>query len=211
MARLTHAEFAANVLAASASPKRIGKVISHILGDRIEIGPLRVGPGGVGSATAIGVPGLVEAYRCNDLEWDIALAVPVHLSVRVNLAGAIARYTIAVRVQTRIRLVPEEPCTVVVDIEQVHRDNIAARVNPRGMPSRLVGKVGNIDVVVADHVLAYINELFASPPIVALRRIDVAQMMERAWDAGLVVDMSVSRSLLEPARRIAHTSTHSTG
>ena len=44
---LSHAEFALRVLSASADPRRIADVIAHIVGERIEIRSLRVGPGGI--------------------------------------------------------------------------------------------------------------------------------------------------------------------
>ena len=114
--------------------------------------------------------------------------MPVHLNVRVNIAGAIASYLIAVRVYTRIRLVPIEPCAVFVEIEEVREEQVDAVVSPRGMPSRLVGWVGKINAVVGAQVLAYINDLFASDEVLAVRRIDVERMLARSWEAGFVVD-----------------------
>jgi hypothetical protein len=42
--------------------------------------------------------------------------------------------------------------------------------------------------LLAEHVVAYIGELLASPEIREVRRIDVARVIERAWEAGLIVN-----------------------
>ena len=197
---LSHAEFALRVLSASADPRRIADVIAHIVGERIDIRSLRVGPGGVCTASALGIPGPVDAQRSRSRHWDVDVAVPVHLNVRVNIAGAIASYLIAVRVYTRIRLVPIEPCAVFVEIEEVREEQVDAVVSPRGMPSRLVGWVGKINAVVGAQVLAYINDLFASDEVLAVRRIDVERMLARSWEAGFVVELP-GRDAVQKLRR----------
>jgi len=45
--------------------------------------------------------------------------------------------------------------------------------------------------------VTYINELFESPEVLALRRIDVARMIDRAWDAGFVVEPSALPAMRE--------------
>jgi hypothetical protein len=182
--------FAARVLGVSAAPDRIAGVIAQIIGDGIEIKDERVGPSGIGIASAVGEPGEIEALRSSHGDWDVEVMVPVQLRVNVQVAGATARYRIAVRVHTRIRLVPVPPCAVFVEIADIGREHIEAVVDPEGMPSRIVGWVGNINSVVGDKVVAYINDLFDSPEVLAVRRIDVARMIDRAWDAGFVVEPS---------------------
>jgi hypothetical protein len=191
---LSHADFAAEVLAASAAPRRIASVVADIVGDRVAIGEHRVGPSGVGVASAIGVPGPIEATASNTPGWDVDVTVPVQLRVRVQVAGGTARYEIAVRVQTRIKLVPVQPCSVFVKIAEIREEHIDAEVNPRGLPSRLVGWVGRINSVVAAEVVDYINTLFGSPEVMAVRHIDVAQMIDRAWDAGFVIQSPIPRA-----------------
>jgi hypothetical protein len=187
MAQLSHADFARQVLAAAAPPERVAAVIAQVLGDKFEIGPLHVGPAGIATATVVGTAGFVDATTCLDDGWDVNVAVPVSLSVWVRLAGKPARYRIALRVRTRFRLVLEQPCTVVVDFEDVRREHIDATVNPHGMPSRLIGWVGKINTQVGDQVVAYFNHLIASPEVFELCHIDVQELLRRAWASGLVI------------------------
>ncbi len=203
MAQLTHADFARHVLTAAMPPDRVASVIAHILGDRIEIGPIRVGPAGVAYATVHGVPGVVDAAYCDDPDWTIAVSVPVSLNVRVHLAGRPARYRIDLNVRTRIRQVLEEPCTVIIEMDDVRRGDVDASVNPHGMPSRVLGWIGNINSQVGDQVVSYFNDLVSSPAVVEVRRINVADLIGRAWDAGLVVDIPRNPQGLPPLE-IAH-------
>lgn len=195
MDELSLAEFAARVLGVSAAPDRIAGVIAQIVGDSVEIRNQRVGPNGIGIADAVGAPGEIEAFRSSNADWDVEVMVPVRLRVKVRLAGTVVRYRIDVRVHTHIRLVPVPPCAVFVDIADIGREHVHADIDPNGMPSRILGRIGKINSVVGDKVVAYINELFESPEVLALRRIDVARMIDRAWDAGFVVEPSVLPTL----------------
>jgi hypothetical protein len=197
MEELSLVDFAARVLGVSAAPDRIAGVIAQIVGDSVEIRDQRVGPNGVGMATAVGTPGEIEAFRSSNSDWDVEVMVPVHLRVQVRLAGTVVRYRIDVRVHTHIRLVPVPPCAVFVDVADIGREHVDAVIDPNGMPSRILGRIGNINSVVGDKVVTYINELFESPEVLALRRIDVARMIDRAWDAGFVVEPSALPAMRE--------------
>ncbi|KAA0024283.1 hypothetical protein [Antrihabitans cavernicola] len=189
MAELSHELFARRVLAAAMPSDRVSEVIGRVIGTSIVIGPLRAGPGGVAAVTAVGVPGPVAAEESSDPDWALRIQVPIRLSVHVVLAGRTARYLIDVVVRTRLRQQLEEPCTVVIDVEPVHKRDVYSRTAPKGAPARLVGWIGNINSEVAERVVQYINELIDSPRVATLRRIDVAALLGRAWAAGLVVDV----------------------
>ncbi len=184
---LAAAEFARQFLAASAPPERVGEVVAQILGDRLEIGPLRVGPAGVAVARAAGVVGTINAFAVDDPEWNLRVQVPVHLKVKVRFAGSIIRYTIAVTVRTRIRLRLEMPCAIVVDIDNAVPSDVHADIEPRGLPGRTLGWIANINREVRDQVVAYFNGVLASPQVRGLLRFDVPTVLDKAWSAGIII------------------------
>jgi hypothetical protein len=180
-------EFAHQVLIAAAPPNRVGEVVARLVGDEITIGPIPVGPGEMASATAIGKRGPVHVTTCDDPFWDQTVRVPIDLSVAVDLAGRTARFRGAVQVLTRIRLQLERPCTVAVQVDTVRPHNVRTNIEASGLSARVLGCVGGIDQNVADQVLAYVNELTAGPRFEAALHIDVPAMLDRAWEADLVV------------------------
>jgi hypothetical protein len=109
-----------------------------------------------------------------------------------------ARFRGAVEVRTRLRLELERPCVVTVHVEKATPDNIRTTVDAIGLPARLLGCVGGVEETVAEQVLDYVNDLISSPRFQAAMHIDVPAMLERAWEADLVVDVPATD---EEARR----------
>ncbi|MCW2686337.1 MAG: Uncharacterized protein JWR37_1227 [Mycobacterium sp.] len=189
MDELTPEEFTRLMLIAAAPPNRVGEVVARLVGDEITIGPISVGPGDVATATAVGKRGVVRASPCEDPDWHQIITVPIDLTVTVDIAGRVAEYRGAVEVRTRIRMRLERPCTVAVQIEDVAADNVEADIEATGFAARLLGYVGSIDETVHKQVLDQVNEMVRSPEFEAALHIDVIGLMERAWDAGLVVQL----------------------
>ena len=111
------------------------------------------------------------------------------MSVEVQMGKRNARYRGAVQVQTRLRLRPTQPCNVNVEIEDVTPDDIRTAIEPVGTAARLVDCVGGVEATVAEQVLDYIDDMMSRPEFEDALNIDVIRLMQRAWDAGLVVDI----------------------
>jgi hypothetical protein len=180
-------EFADQVLIAAAPPERVGEVVARLVGDEIKIGPMPVGPGELASATAIGRPAPVRVAACADPDWHQVVTVPIDLSVRIDMAGRTARYRGTVEVRTRLRVQLERPCTVTVHVDRVTPDDVATSMQAIGLPARVLGWVGGIEETVAQQVEDYVNDLIGSPRFDTALHIDVPALLERAWEADLVV------------------------
>ncbi|MGK8523914.1 hypothetical protein ACRS6B_21270 [Nocardia asteroides] len=179
-------EFARSVLRAAAKPDRIAKVVEQIVGDRIETGPIRVGPARLLVAVAEGRPGVVRAAACADDDWDVGVEVPVMLRLRLSVVGVVARFAGAVAVRMRFALVPENPCTLLVRVEEVGREHVDTEILPLDPAAKVIDRLGDLRGVVTDHILAYLRVLLESPEVLEMRRIDVADLIERAWESGLL-------------------------
>jgi hypothetical protein len=190
---LTPEEFTHLLLIAAVPPRRVGDVVARLVGDDFSIGPVPVGPGGVASATAYATRGQVHVAMSDDADWHQIVTVPISVSVQVQLGNRSGRYRGAVQVQTRLRLRLTRPCNVNVEIEDLTADNIRTAIEPVGAAARVVDCVGGVDVTVADQVLDYVEDMVSRPEFEAALDIDVIRMMQRAWDAGLVVDLPVGR------------------
>lgn len=186
---LTPEEFAHLVLIAAAPPHHVGDVVAGLVGEDVSIGPVPVGPGGVASATAYGTRGQVHVAVCEDADWHLVVTVPMSVSVEVQVGSRSARYRGAVQVRTRLRLRLVQPCNVKVEIEDLNPDNISTAIEPVGTAARLVDCVGGVDAAVAEQVLDYVDDMVSRPRFQEALDIDVIGLMQRAWDAGLVVDI----------------------
>jgi hypothetical protein len=186
---LTPEEFTHLLLIAAAPPHRVGEVVARLVGDDFRIGPIPVGPGGVASATAYATRGQVHVAMSDDPDWHQIVTVPISLSVEVRLGNRAARYRGALQVQTRLRLRLTQPCNVKVEIDDLTEDDIRTAIEPIGTAARVVDCVGGVEGTVAEQVLDYVEDLMSRPEFDDALDIDVIQLMQRAWDAGLVVDL----------------------
>ncbi len=189
MNELTPEEFTHLLLIAAAPPHRVGDVVARLVGADFEIGPVPVGPGGVASATAYATRGQVHVAISDDPDWHQVVTVPISLSVQVQLGKRGARYRGAVQVQTRLRLRLKQPCNVNVEIEDLTPDSIRTALEPVDAAAHVVDCVGGVEGTVADQVLDYVEDLMSRPEFEDALDIDVIRLMQRAWDAGLVVDL----------------------
>lgn len=187
MSELSAEEFTDLVLTAAAPPDRVGEVVARLIGDHITIGPLAVGPGGIATATALGTRGDVLVASCSDAYWRQSVVIPIELQVDVKLANRRLHYLGAVQIETRFRLRLQRPCTVAVEVEDVQERHISTVVKPDGAGARLIGWIGGVNKTVAEQVLIYAKTLLASAEFDAAMHIDVMGLLQRAWDADLVV------------------------
>ncbi len=91
------------------------------------------------------------------------------------------------QIETRFRLRLDRPCTVTVEVEDVQERHISTAVKPDGAGARLIGWVGGVDKTVAEQVLIYAKNLMTSAEFDAAMHIDVMELLQRAWEADLVV------------------------
>ncbi|WP_039801458.1 hypothetical protein [Nocardia araoensis] len=188
----TAEQFTRAVLRAAAKPERIASVVTLVVGDRIEAGPIRVGPARLAVAAVEGRPGIVRAGPCEADGWDVGVEVPVMLRLRISMIGVVARFAGAVAVRMRFALVPQDSCTLLVHTEEVGTEHVDVEVLPLNRAAELIHRIGDIRGVVADHIVAYLRELLTSREVLELRRIDVADLIDRAWDSGLLIPPAFS-------------------
>ncbi|MFH5232112.1 hypothetical protein [Antrihabitans spumae] len=187
MGAISAADFATNMLAAAASPDRVGTMVAQLIGDSFDTGSIRVGPAGLATARAVGVVGQVVASHSDDPNWDIDVLVPVAMHARVDAGIRVVAYDVDLAVRAPIRLVLEPPCSVLIDLKVLGSEDVLSTIDPCGMPSRLIGWMHDIADVVNGYVVTFINTLLQRDDIVAMLRIDVAELLDRAWESGAFV------------------------
>ncbi|WP_280203896.1 hypothetical protein [Nocardia farcinica] len=84
-ARRARAQFADTVLATVTGPDRIAALVDRIVGDRIEVGPLPVGPGGLVSGTAVAPPRAGRVYPGAGGARVLAMLIKQDQQVRVGV------------------------------------------------------------------------------------------------------------------------------
>ncbi|WP_107657029.1 hypothetical protein [Nocardia suismassiliense] len=176
--------FADNVLRVATRPEHIAGVIAQIIGDHIETGPIALGPGGIVAATAAGRAEGVQVVPSETDCCEMSVLVPVAFRIQASLGGIAAQYLAAACVRTRVTLVPDAPCALLIQHQRISRQDVVTKVRGQNTLARLTEPFARLNSLVADQVVAYVNALVTSPRVQALSRIDVAELIDRAFDTG---------------------------
>lgn len=183
--------FATAFLRHAASPARVAGVVAELLGEQIRFGPLPVGPGNIATAKATGT---VRAVRGTPLAADgtaVCVHTEVDLRITVRIAGQLVRFHADLRTTVRIGLRLVRPLTVLIDIHDVGDEDIALDLVMPAMVARAVARIGNVADEVRTHTSRYIHDLAHSERAAALMRIDVAGLVDRAWEQGILLPQRV--------------------
>lgn len=184
---LSRLEFADEILRAAASPERIGAIVTAVVRDRLDVGPIGVGPAGLLTARAAGRTCHATVEPDPNDRCRLVLRIPLLLRIDVRLGTLEARFVAGVDLRTRLDLVLDRPCALLVQLHPVRRADVAVRVRGIDLLGRTAVLVAPIARLVSIHVADHANTVFADPQLTQLARIDVVELIDRAWESGLLL------------------------
>lgn len=182
-------EFADALLRAAASPERIGAILTRILQDHSDVGPITIGPGGLLSAQIVTRTDLARIDPHETDHCQFGVRVPMLLWLDIRLGELTARLIAAVHVSTRITLVPDRPCVLVVQHQPIRAVDVVVKAEGRNTLGWIMTRFGLLGMFLAAQVAAQANTLLSRPDLVESSRIDVLGLIDRAWNAAHVLDV----------------------
>ena len=180
---LTPEEFALNLIREAMTTDRVAAVIARIAGDRIEVGPLRMGPGGAVAARGVGIIGPIEVTTARGMTLGFEANIPGELTIDLT-AGSTGRphhYEGSVIVPLRIAVVLEAPALVVLDVTALRPSDVAVQLHTTGVATFVLQTLGDADSEVAGQVATVVNDRVAA--VADLCRINLVDLLDRSWDA----------------------------
>jgi hypothetical protein len=186
---ITLDQFALNLIRQTVTTERVATVIARIAGDRIEVGPLRFGPGGAVAATGVGLIGSVQVTAHHDagsglaqlgqLGFEASIPGDLTIDLTAGSTGRIHRYEGSVVVPMRISIELEAPARVVLAVAPLRPGDVSVRLRTTGMATFVLQTLGDADREVAAQVAKVVNERVDA--VADLRQIDMAALLDRAW------------------------------
>lgn len=180
--------FAEAFVARAAGPVQTAAVIARLVGDTVTVGPEQVGPRGRATAVATGRVGRVSVARLpGGAGSRMLVTVPVALDIEVQLGQKwVKRFDAKVAVPLRIDPVIVDPLQLHIDVTRPQPRDIVVDVELGRLSVALLQAVGNIDGLLREKTLEFVAEVLDSPEAQAATRIDLGQVIDDAWHAGLV-------------------------
>ncbi|MEV6072321.1 hypothetical protein AB0L82_37765 [Nocardia sp. NPDC052001] len=184
-------EFADALLRAAIRPERIGAVVTRIMQENNDIGPIVIGPGGLLRADARmrGETATVEPDESDLCQFDVH--VPLVLWLDIHLGELHARLLARVHVRTHVTLIPDVPCALVIQLHPIRTCDVTVSTEGRNMLGRIITRFGMVTSLLAGQIATHANSLLSSPDLIEAFRIDILGLIDRAWDAGFVFGKSL--------------------
>jgi hypothetical protein len=171
--------------------------MARIAGDRIEVGPLRMGPGGAVAATGVGHIGRIEVTadsgsgtfgragfrQAGILGFGATIPGDLTINLSAGSAGRTHRFEGTVVVSMSIVVQLHEPTLVVLDVAPVRPSDVVVEVETTGIATFVLQTLGDANREVATQVAHVVNDRVAA--VADLRRIDLADLLDQVWDTEL--------------------------
>lgn len=182
---VSYQDFGAAFIDEAVSLARIEQAVTGIAGDRVEVGPIGVGPGDAATVMAKGDIGEVKAKAATpeaDGTRRFVVSIPVELRLSVRVAGTVHRFEASV--VARLHLAARtavQPLALVVDITPPELFDMEVAVRSSGVAAKVLGRLGNVDGKIRKEVVGFITERLNAPDARAATVIDIATHIEAVW------------------------------
>lgn len=182
---MSYQDFGATLIDEVVTPARIETAVNEVAGDRVEVGPLGVGPGDAASVVAKGTIAAASA-RSTTPERDgtrrFVVDIPVELRLSVKVAGTLHRFeaTVVVHLLLAVRTAAR-PLSLVIDIAPPDRSDMDVEVRASGMVGRVLGRLGNVDDKIRREVIGFIRARLDAADARAATVINIGDTVESLW------------------------------
>jgi hypothetical protein len=161
-------------------------------GQKIEFGPLGVGPGRVAKVTAVGHIGTAGGSRTVLDPVQIDVRLPVTLQFKLDLGVDVHHFDADVEVPLRLSARARDDLSIVIDIDPPTKDDISVALRAKGLRATVTQYAANVEGELRRFIARYVGRELEKPKIVAARVIDIRAAIDRG--AGAVVPRAEQRS-----------------
>ena len=183
---VSYQDFGARFIDNAVTTDRIAEAVAEVAGDRVEAGPLHVGPGDAASVMAkgtIGAPSAHAAAPDADGTRRYVVSIPVELALTVKVAGTVHRFEASVVARLHLAARTAAPLAIVIDIAPPEVFDMEVDVRASGIVARVLGRLGNVDKKIREEVVRFVSERINSDAARATTVIDIAPQIDNVWRA----------------------------
>lgn len=182
---MSYQDFGAALIDEAVSIARIESTAATVAGDKVEAGPIGVGPGDAATVMAkgtLGAPSAKAAAPAEDGSRRFVVTIPVELNLTVKVAGTVHRFesSILVRLHLTVRTAIE-PIALLIDIAPPEPFDMEVQVRSSGVAAKVLGRLGNVDGKIRKEVVNVINQRLSTPEAKAVTTIDIDPLIEAVW------------------------------
>ena len=187
---VSYQDFGARFIDAAVTVGRIEEAVAAVAGDRVEVGPMHVGPGDAASVMAKGVLGAPTARSAApdaDGTRRFVVSIPIELALTVKVAGTVHRFEASVALRLHLAARTAEPVVIVIDIAPPEVFDMEVDVRASGIVARVLGRLGNVDKKIREEIVRFVNDALTRDAARAATVIDIAPQIDNVWHSAIAL------------------------
>jgi len=176
---IDYGEWGMRFFEAAVTEERVLAGVNAMAGQKIEFGPLGVGPGRVAKVTAVGHIGTASGGRTLLDPVRIDVRLPVTLQFKLDLGVDVHHFDADVEVPLRLSARARHDLAIVIHIDPPTKDDITVALRAKGLRATVTQYAANVDGELRRFIAKYVGRELEKPAIVAARVIDIRAAIER--------------------------------
>ena len=183
--QVSYAEWGEEFFRTAVSEQRVLAAVDNLAGRPIEVGPMGVGPGGLAKIRASGAIGAAEIRRTGGSADPVGFRVelPVALDFDLDLQVETQHFHADLRVPLLLTARALTGLRILVEIAPPRAADVGVRLRAVGLRATLTQRLADVEGELRRFVARYVARELDKPYIAEALVIDVASMIDRAYDA----------------------------
>ena len=163
------------------SEERVLGAVNTIAGQRIDFGPMGVGPGRIAKVMAYGEIGKAIATRVDGDQISYRVQLPVVLTFEVDLQIEKQLFEAELLVPLTLTAVAMSGVRIFIEAQPPHPDEVQVELEAKGLRASVLQRIADIEGEVRRFVARYVVKELDKPEARAARTIDVTRAIGEAW------------------------------
>jgi hypothetical protein len=160
--------------------ERVLAGINVLAGQKIDVGPMGVGPGRVVKVTAEGAIGTAAGHRVADDPVTFAVLLPASIDFSINLGVDTHRFLAELSIPLTLTARAREDLAIVIDVTPPRASDVGCELKAQGLRASITQYAANVEGELKRFVAKYVTREIEKPYVVRARTIDVSAAIDRA-------------------------------
>jgi hypothetical protein len=178
-----YADWGERFFASAVSAERVLAGINVLAGQKIDVGPMGVGPGRVVKVTAVGEIGTAVGERVSDSPVAFAVTLPASLEFAIDLGVDTHRFTAELLIPLILTARAREDLSIIIDVTPPRASEVGCRLKAQGLRASITQHAANVEGELKRFVSKYVSREIEKPYVVKARTIDVSGAIDKAMQS----------------------------
>jgi hypothetical protein len=178
-----YADWGERFFASAVSAERVLTGINVLAGQKIDVGPMGVGPGRVVKVTAVGEIGTAVGERVSDSPVAFAVTLPASLEFAIDLGVDTHRFTAELLIPLTLTARARDDLSIIIDVTPPRASEVDCRLQAQGLRASITQHAANVEGELKRFVSKYVTREIEKPYVVKARTIDISGAIDKAMQS----------------------------